>query len=165
MKHVCATCSITFETKSRDKNCSDKCRAVYNKARQAVVKRNWYLKNKSRVRDKAKSYYQENKESIRKSNANYRKKNKQSIANTKRKSKYGIESHEYERLYTIQNGLCAICLVRAKDSRGRELNVDHDHTTGKVRGLLCSSCNMGIGMLLDDYQNLMRAAAYLKENK
>ena len=165
MQHVCITCSTTFETKARDKNCSAKCRAVYNKARQVIVKRAWYLKNKTTIRDKAKIYYQENKEAISKSNSDYRKKNKDSIASSKRKSKYGIEAHEYERLYSLQNGLCAICLTRAKDSRGRELNVDHCHTTGKVRGLLCSSCNMGIGMLLDDYQNLARAAAYLKENE
>lgn len=56
-----------------------------------------------------------------------------------------------------QGGNCAICLTPPK----RWFAIDHDHATGKVRGLLCTNCNTGIGMLKDDLEVLHRAQVYL----
>ncbi len=79
--------------------------------------------------------------------------------------KHGITKEEYERLEKKQGGLCAIC--RKKESeiyRGTllRLAVDHDHKTGKVRGLLCRACNLAIGKFGEDLETLKRAVAYLE---
>ena len=65
----------------------------------------------------------------------------------------------YEAMLAQQNGVCAICETRPDD---RPLCVDHDHATGEVRGLLCHSCNVGLGNYKDDPRRTRRATAYLK---
>jgi hypothetical protein len=57
------------------------------------------------------------------------------------RSRYGIDLAEYERLLKAQNGVCAIC--RQPPKRGA-LHIDHDHATGRVRGLLCARCNSAV---------------------
>lgn len=76
--------------------------------------------------------------------------------------KYGISESDYEQMHSDQMGLCLICQKPELDIK---LAVDHDHETGKVRGLLCKRCNMAIGLLGDDPQIVTRAALYLKGNK
>lgn len=80
-------------------------------------------------------------------------------------AKYGITTDEYDRLLDEQGGVCAICRLDSSSSlRGKLMAVDHCHDTGKVRGLLCSPCNTGIGHLKDDPDRLMAAAAYLLQS-
>lgn len=74
---------------------------------------------------------------------------------------YGFDVARYERLAIQQGGRCAIC--RRRPSTGRRLAIDHDHTTGDVRGLLCDQCNIALGGFADDVGNLARAIAYLVE--
>ena len=75
---------------------------------------------------------------------------------------YSISSDEYQLLFNKQNGVCAIC--GKPPTNGKPLQVDHDHTTGKIRGLLCHKCNTGIGYLGDVTQSVQYAVNYLKEN-
>lgn len=75
---------------------------------------------------------------------------------------YGLEPGEYERRYAEQGGVCAIC-QRAKGIT-RRLAVDHNHRTGRVRGLLCSPCNQMLGYLRDDPEALRRAVTYLERD-
>ena len=75
---------------------------------------------------------------------------------------YGITLGEYNSLLEKQNGVCAICSLPQKSKRNTRFCVDHDHTTGEVRGLLCDSCNRGIGLLKDDSRLLDKAAKYLR---
>lgn len=75
------------------------------------------------------------------------------------RSKYGMTVEQYEALLHEQGGRCAIC---GADSGGlRAHAVDHCHATGQVRGLLCSPCNRGMGLLGDDPERLRAAADYL----
>lgn len=74
--------------------------------------------------------------------------------------KYGISVDEYDDLYSKQDGACAI---RGKDNSGKRLCVDHCHSTGNIRGLLCHRCNVGIGMFLDNTELLASAILYLTE--
>ena len=77
------------------------------------------------------------------------------------RAKYGIELTDYEAMLAAQGGRCAAC--RTTDSGDRRFSafpVDHDHRTGKVRGLLCSRCNKALGLLNDDPERLMALAAY-----
>lgn len=76
--------------------------------------------------------------------------------------KYGLTLEGYEVLLNAQGGRCAIC--RGVDV-GRSLAVDHDHATGRVRGLLCVTCNTGLGSFKDDTQLLELAKLYLNRTK
>ena len=76
---------------------------------------------------------------------------------------YGISRIAYDELYKAQDGKCAICKEECK--RGRELSVDHCHTTGKVRGLLCSTCNIALGLMEDNIQLLECAINYLNRDR
>lgn len=76
---------------------------------------------------------------------------------------YGISIDDYEAILEAQGGVCLICseppTVRG---RKRHLEVDHNHSNGQVRGLLCNKCNTGIGGLRDDPTMLKRAILYLE---
>jgi hypothetical protein len=74
--------------------------------------------------------------------------------------KYGITLDEYDRLFHSQGGVCRIC--RLPDPTGRRLSVDHDHKTGRVRGLLCHKHNTALGGFNDDLILLQAAIDYLK---
>ena len=76
------------------------------------------------------------------------------------KAKYGVTRLEYAALVAVQHNSCAICGEKCK--RYKRLSVDHDHATGKVRGLLCQECNHGIGKFGDDPDRLRKAAIYLE---
>ena len=75
-------------------------------------------------------------------------------------SEYGISQHDYEAMLVSQGGGCAICGDKNPGHRG-VFDVDHDHKTGKVRGLLCHGCHVGIGMLKDNYCIVYKAGEYL----
>ncbi len=79
---------------------------------------------------------------------------------TKLKVKFGMTLEQYEALYKKQTGRCAIC-GRNRSEFKTALSVDHDHTTGKVRGLLCHDCNTGLGKFGDSVFTLNLAADYL----
>lgn len=92
--------------------------------------------------------------------------NKRQRRNSKLKSAFGISILEYEELLKLQNNVCAICknTERVWDSRAGELRrlaVDHCHMTYKVRGLLCTNCNQGLGKFKDDINLLQKALEYL----
>lgn len=80
-----------------------------------------------------------------------------------RMNNYGIGPDAHAQLLASQGGVCAICgkLPRKEHGRGSLLHVDHDHKTGVVRGLLCVSCNTGLGRFDDDAEILRRAADYV----
>jgi hypothetical protein len=79
--------------------------------------------------------------------------------------KYRLTPEAYAALLAEQAGCCAICGRRAEESTGKVLSIDHDHETGRVRGLLCSHCNRGLGHFLDSEPLLRVAADYLLERR
>lgn len=79
------------------------------------------------------------------------------------KKKYGITLEQYEAMEHTQNHVCKIC-EKPQTGRYQNLAVDHCHTSGKVRGLLCDYCNRGIGMLKDDPKTIEAALKYLTQN-
>lgn len=74
---------------------------------------------------------------------------------------YGLSLEDYDRLHAEQGGVCAICGDEEKD--GWSLSVDHCHSTGRVRGLLCRRCNVGLGLMRDRPDLLRLAADYLQQ--
>ena len=75
------------------------------------------------------------------------------------KNRYGVTLEQYDKMFEGQNGVCAICGGINKSDR--RLAIDHNHETGKIRGLLCSNCNTGIGMLKENINILCSAISYL----
>lgn len=73
-------------------------------------------------------------------------------------SVYGITENEYRQLLEYQNGRCAIC---EKVITGRQVHVDHDHRTNKVRGILCAGCNTSLGKFGDDREGVLKVLGYL----
>lgn len=82
-------------------------------------------------------------------------------------SNYGITLKQYLKMFEKQKGLCLICLlpedsIDSRSGKIKNLSVDHCHQTGKIRGLLCASCNHTLGFAKDNIVTFERAIAYLK---
>lgn len=83
-----------------------------------------------------------------------------------RLKKKGLTLEAYETMLRGQNGQCALCPHQhVKGDQRKSLVVDHCHASGKIRGLLCHSCNRAIGLLKDDAERVQRAADYLRRNQ
>lgn len=144
MIKLCEYCGIEFETKPHTrltiiKSCSPKCRTRLYSKNNPLKKLSHYIKRKESGRLKD------------------------------RVRNYGISVDEYNKLYEIQNGLCAICKnpEKSKSTSGsvKMLAIDHCHFKNKVRGLLCQKCNIMIGHANDNIELLQSAINYLKINE
>ncbi len=135
--------------------------------------REWVRKNKNRVkeyRDKTadnrnarrRELYaqdeQRRKDACRAANE-YRLKHPEQRRNQELNKMYGITRLEYNAMIDLQGNRCAICGNELTVIR--QIHVDHDHKTGKVRGILCGQCNMAIGKFHDNTNILQRAINYL----
>ena len=80
------------------------------------------------------------------------------------RQRYGLTSDNYAKLLEHQNGLCAICGL-PESNKGRRLAIDHDHSTGVIRGLLCGACNKMIGLAYENPETLEAASDYIKRAK
>jgi Recombination endonuclease VII len=93
----------------------------------------------------------------------WRAKHPDKLRRYKFKTLFGITPEEYDELLRSQSGVCAIC--GGEDVNGRNLSVDHDHASGKIRGLLCYGCNVSLGFFKDNAAVLRKAAAYIDKYK
>lgn len=111
----------------------------------------WNERYPERKKELAKIWYEKNK-------------NKSQLLTRQAKlmRNFGITIEDYNRMFEDQQGCCAIC-SKHQDVGKIRLAVDHCHTTGKVRGLLCLQCNAGIGNLRDSPELLRIALAYLEK--
>lgn len=80
------------------------------------------------------------------------------------KYKFSLSIERWNKMLEEQNYSCAICETAQKDLN-KTLCVDHDHKTGKVRGLLCHNCNVALGSFRDNSKILVRAIEYLKSKE
>lgn len=122
--------------------------------------RKYRKENKEKVRKAGRKYYKENPEKYKERRLRYKGK----MRDTYLKRNYGITLIEYNLLLKKQDYKCAIC--GSKDPKGfskENLSVDHNHKTGKVRGLLCQPCNMFLGLIKDDKNILSKTIKYLEE--
>jgi hypothetical protein len=77
---------------------------------------------------------------------------------------YNMTIEQYDQILADQRGLCAICGTD-KAGRGRLFYVDHDHVTGRVRGLVCNSCNRALGLFKDNLDILRSAVTYMEKHQ
>lgn len=85
------------------------------------------------------------------------------------KYQYGITDTDYELMLKSQEEKCKICgqseTTKNNNGKIKRLSVDHDHKTGKIRGLLCDNCNNALGRFNDDIEILKAAITYLERNQ
>jgi hypothetical protein len=107
-------------------------------------------------------HYGECKACIKKRSTQWKLNNPEQVRESQLKNLYGITAQEYNTLIEDQSGRCAICSKDFQSSKHTHL--DHCHLTGKIRGILCSNCNRGIGLLKDSVQILENAVQYLNQH-
>lgn len=111
------------------------------KSNRSSYKAEWYKANKDKVKETHRIYHY--------------------------KTKYKMSVDEYNSMLETQNNVCAVC-QKPETTKGhrtgllRNLSIDHCHTTGKIRGLLCTNCNHVLGKFNDDEELFKRAINYLK---
>ena len=114
------------------------CRKAYHKSHPVKYDPHKHQANKKKWTDKNPDYFR----------------------NHRLKQTYGLTPQQYQEMLTKQDGKCAVC-----EEKMTKVNIDHDHTTDKVRELLCTGCNTGIGSLREDMRILEKAIAYLRKHK
>ena len=107
-------------------------------------------RSKKKIAEKDKCYYLRNRDKIIGKNRQYNL-----------KQKYGLTLDDYNNLFEKQEGRCAIC-GKHQVEIARHLDIDHDHNTGSIRGLLCPKCNAGLGYFESWYQkHIQQVTEYL----
>jgi len=81
------------------------------------------------------------------------------------KKRYGISAEEYQKLFALQKGCCAICGKKPSGVRKKRLSVDHNHVTDIVRGLLCGLCNAWLGRICDKIEIVLFVVTYLRRGE
>jgi hypothetical protein len=129
--------------------------------------RAYYLANKEKMKAQARAYYAANREKVLAQERAKRKTNKAETADKKFRDKYGVSLAQVLAMFAAANGACECCgQALAKPASGASkrdvCHVDHCHTTGAVRGLLCGACNLALGLLKDKPE---MAVAYLEKTR
>jgi copper chaperone CopZ len=131
------------------------CKHCRNSINKALRK-----ENKDKYREVQIQWNMDNKDKIQTIEKKWQKANPEKLRAKSMRKKYGISIAEYDFLLLKQEDQCGIC-KRHKSSFTIRLCIDHNHSTGKIRGLLCSNCNRGLGLFQDRADWLRNAANYL----
>ena len=121
--------------------------------------KNESLESKKHRLEYGRAYDKKNRERLYALAKIRRVKNPDLTRNTYYKYMFGITLSQYKEMLTKQNGVCGIC--SSVNINGNYLSIDHNHTTGKVRGLLCMKCNAALGSFGDSKDSLKKAIEYL----
>lgn len=89
--------------------------------------------------------------------------NREKVKNSKLKREYGITYEEFVEIFNSQNGSCKICNKKL-ETLHKNTHIDHCHNSNKIRGILCSNCNVALGHFKDNIETIENAVAYLKNN-
>jgi len=111
-----------------------------------------------------KQHHQKYRDSILESQKKYYRRNKERFRDYDMRIRYGITLEQYNELAVIQNNKCAICGIHQKEL-SKALHIDHNHNSGKIRGLLCDKCNRLLGYAIENIDTLNAAIEYLIKNK
>jgi hypothetical protein len=164
---ICTKCGIEKEVSEFYKDFGAKS-GLYSHCKEChkLIINNYRKLNKEKIKEQDKKY----RETHLDYQANYYQQNKTDYNKKQMKQRYGITKDDYDKMLHEQNGVCAICkqpeTVTDKRSNNmiKRLSIDHDHKTGKVRGLLCGKCNKAIGLLNDSHILTQVATDYLFKN-
>lgn len=121
----------------------------------------YYRKNKEKLDAYKQQWGADNPEKSKKHQATYTDKSKEKRQIWQREYRYGLSHEIFTQMLEEQSDSCKIC---ERSFEGTKVFVDHCHSTGSVRGLLCPSCNTALGLIKDNLLWLQRAKTYLTEN-
>lgn len=155
----------TEEQKQRARDATRKWKAN-NRQKDADRKRQYRVENAEKVAEYQREYEQrpERKESRNKRSKEYYCQQTEQRYLYNIKQKFGLCAEDYYSMLDSQNGRCAICGRKPDETwKKKRLSVDHDHGTGKIRGLLCHKCNLAIGQFGDDAKVAKSASRYLQK--
>jgi hypothetical protein len=149
------------------KDAIDKRHAEYTRNNREAVRlkqKEYDMEHKKQKSDSNKKRHKLKSTEIAEYKRTYRKNNKEKVAVQFRRislrKNYGLTLEQYNEMLEVQGGRCAICGVLQTEVK-MTFRVDHDHTTGKVRGLLCHKCNVSLGLMNDNPEILQNAIKYL----
>lgn len=150
------------ESKVRQKIASDKYCATHREEIR-IRDRIYRAVHREKIKARARAYYAAHLEKMRAKTRTYQAAHRGKHNDDNRIYRllhYGLSQVAFDDLLNNQDGACAIC--RKADWNGRGPNIDHDHTTGKIRGLLCGHCNSALGLIKDDLNIAQAMVDYLK---
>ena len=128
-------------------------------AKRIAYRKTWTEKNRTKLAEQSRCWKAEHREQVNtRARERYYERRDQELAR-QRLSKYGIDQITYDALVAAQNGCCLICGERTSIN----LSVDHDHSTGQIRGLICNDCNIAIAKAKDSPILLRAMADYLEK--
>lgn len=141
---------------------ASECKLCHNEA-----SRKWSKANPERDKENRRKWHKANPEKAKESVRKWKRANPEEAKKIARRarliSSYGLTTEEYDKLLKKQGGVCAICGRYRRESRYGRLCVDHNHSTGEVRGLVCSLCNIAIGAVQEDLATLRKMIVYLSK--
>jgi len=145
----------------------ERMRSNYDKERKAEIAKRHYEKHKDAILERNKKWREDNKEKLASIDKNWRslpvnilKTREGRILKT-----YNISLEELSEMIDSQRGCCKICGKSLIDpDSNRNYDIDHNHETGKVRGLLCTKCNTALGLMFEDIKALEAMITYIKQN-
>jgi len=126
---------------------------------QSERSRKWHLKHKGERKLSNHKYWKSHRKERKVKRHKWYMRNKERERNSYLEQRYGITLAEYNVIKQVQNDLCAVC----QKPYAATLHVDHDHKTGRIRGLLCKNCNIMLGAATDVPSTLRRGADYLEK--
>lgn len=152
----CLACGKTFEPIGRQRFCSRRCGTrIQSRNRLGIdlslTRKCWWCETEFSLTDGRKLYCSDRCAVFVRSLWNV--------------GQYGITRDDYRDAWYRQGGLCLICNQPERTARNHLLAIDHDHETGRFRGLLCSHCNRALGMFGDDPERLRQAAEYIEQHR
>lgn len=141
-----------------------------NREKDLARQKKWRDANRMKLKAIRKKFRDSNKERLAKEQSDRRKRNPEHVALIDRRSaykiNYGITVEDFDAMLRLQKNKCAVCLSSAPGGRWSRFAVDHCHKSGKVRGLLCMSCNTTLGRYESWYsEHKSRIDAYLDKGR
>lgn len=168
----CTKCKIekTFEYFNKHKRYKDGyafwCRECFkqyriaNKEKINTTNKNYWLAHKKEKQIYQRERYLQNRQLILAQNKKYNNENKEKRLKNTLKRDFGIDVELYNQKLSQQGNCCDICKIHIS-ALPKRLAIDHNHETGKIRGLLCNRCNIALGGFKDNIQILENALVYL----
>lgn len=160
---LCGKCYYKYKKEKDPDGMRQKKRLYYEKNRDRILEqsRKRYAESPRQRSDELNAYKRDWYARNPHKGAEYRERRKDKVKWWWRESAYGVSKTDYMAMSDKQDGVCAIC--GSPPPEGWLLCVDHDHSTGVFRGLLCKQCNLAIGNLRDSVDMAFNAAKYLAE--
>lgn len=158
LQYRCRSCCAKASSVSRAKRDHEEAKAV---------KQAWYKKNQEKILARYATKREERRKTTAEWDVQHPDQKKLNIRKSRLRRFYGLTLQDYDGLKSQQDNRCAICGVIPDGNAAKSydgFHVDHNHVTGRVRGLLCGNCNTGIGMLKESEVVLQSAIQYLRHH-